>query len=87
MERPRVVEGWLRTWAVLSVIVAGAASIWFRSFEPLGLWLLLAAGLVAACAMVTLLYAITLWPFLLLIARFSGRTSNGGRAAGDGVVE
>ena len=75
MEDPRTVEATAKRVVAISATVAVALSLFLWSFVPIAFWAYLAIGTAFAFALVAGLYAVTIWPLVLVIAKLFGESA------------
>ena len=74
MEDPRLVHRAIAGFAVATGIGCSALSLYLWDVSPLAVWALMMVGVGAASLVVTGMFAVTVWPVVLLIAKmFDGR--------------
>lgn len=78
MEDPRTVEAAAKGFVAISAAVAVALSLFFWSFVPIAFWAYLAIGTAIAFVLVVGVYAVTIWPLVLVIAKLFGRSDRRG---------
>ena len=81
MEDPRLVHRAVAGFAVATGIGCSALSLYLWDVSPLAVWALMMVGVGAAFLVVTGVFAVTIWPLVLLFAWvFDGR--GGGKLGG-----
>jgi hypothetical protein len=74
VEDPRLVHRAVAGFAVATDIGCSALSLYLWDVSPLVVWALMMVGFGAASLVVTGMFAVTVWPVVLLIAKvFDGR--------------
>jgi len=79
MENPKQIHRALITMIVTSGVGCIGLSLYLWDARPVIVWGVFLAGSAMAFAMVTVLYGVTIWPVLLLIAYIFDRPSKTGR--------
>jgi hypothetical protein len=76
MEDPRLVNRAVAGFVCLTGVGCAVLALYAWSASPLVWWIVLMVGLVATCLITTSIYAVTVWPLMLLVAWvFGGRKS------------
>jgi hypothetical protein len=74
MEDPRLVPRAIAGFAVATGVGCSALSVYLWDVSPLAVWALIVVGVGSAFLVVTTIFAVTVWPVVLLIAWvFDGR--------------
>ena len=74
MDDPRLVHRAIAGFAVATGIGCSALSLYLWDVSPLVAWALMMVGVVATSLIVTGIFAVTVWPVVLLVAKvFDGR--------------
>ena len=77
MEDPRLVHRAIVGFAGATGIRCSALSLYLWDVTPLAAWALMMVGVVAAFLIVTGMFAVTVWPVVLLIAKVCDRRGAG----------
>ena len=85
MENPRIVGSFGKAIFVASGIACAATSFYLRSATPFITWFYLTALLAIMFVVIFLIWSVTIWPFILLIARLFSQKRNDGGSTGNSV--
>jgi len=75
VENPRVVEAFYKALLVASGIVCGVLSLYLWDATILRRWLSSLAILAIVFMVITFVWAVTVWPLVLLVAKIFGRSA------------
>ena len=75
MENPKHVHTALVGLAIMGSLGFAGLSLYLWDIWPIAAWGLFLVGSAAVCAIVTIVYGVTVWPILLLIGRVFDRPS------------
>jgi hypothetical protein len=73
MEDPRLVQRAVAGFAVATGVGSLAVSLYSWDVSPLAMWALMMVGAGATFLVITGIFAVTIWPFVLLIAKVFDR--------------
>ena len=82
MENPRIVGAFGKGILVASGILLATASVYWQTSTPVVTWIYFIALLAVAFVAIFLVWSVTIWPLVLLIAKIFTRKRGGGRATG-----